>query len=333
MRVFPRFIDYPFHQMAGGQPQLSSYPLTSYPPHMWKLYLVSPSSALFRALRIHQWVKNVLLFVPLIMAHRMTDMALVLKGSLAFAAFSLCASSAYIINDLVDLERDRQHPTKRERPFASGSLQIQTGIVLASLLLAGALLTSSLLLSSLFTALLSSYFLLTMAYSLFFRHELILDVLALAGLYTLRILAGGIVVSVIVSPWLLTFSVFLFLSLAFLKRYAELRLMEENNQIHQNGRGYVLSDIVMVQNVGSTSGYLSVLVLALYINSREVVELYQHPWELWLIGPCLLYWIMRMWFLAYRGQMTDDPILFALRDRTSYVIGFAILVLIFTATM
>jgi len=148
-----------------------------------------------------------------------------------------------------------------------------------------------------------------------------------------RILAGAIAVSVIVSPWLLTFSVFLFLSLAFLKRYAELRVMEENKQIHHSGRGYVLPDVVMVQNMGSTSGYLSVLVLALYINSREVVELYQHPWLLWLIGPCLLYWIMRMWFLAHRGQMTDDPILFAVRDRKSYMIGFAVLVLIFAATM
>jgi len=258
---------------------------------------------------------------------------MVLKGSLAFAAFSLCASSAYIINDLVDLESDRQHPTKRERPFASGSLQIQTGIVLAPLLIAGALLIAAPLLSSLFTALLCSYFLLTMAYSLYFRRKLLLDVLTLAGLYTLRILAGGIAVSVVVSQWLLTFSVFLFLSLAFLKRYAELRVIEENNQINHSGRGYVLSDIMMVQNVGSTSGYLSVLVLALYINSREVVELYQHPWVLWLIGPCLLYWITRMWFLAHRGQMTDDPILFAVRDRKSYMIGFAVLVFIFAATL
>jgi len=294
---------------------------------------VNGLSALFRALRIHQWVKNFLVFIPLIMAHRITDMALVLKGSLAFVAFSLCASSVYIINDLLDLETDRQHPTKRERPFASGSLQIQTGMVLAPLLLAGALLTSSLLLSPLFTALLSSYFLMTMAYSLYFRQKLLLDVLFLAGFYTVRILAGAIAVSVIVSPWLLTFSVFLFLSLAFLKRYAELRVMEENKQIHHSGRGYVLPDVVMVQNMGSTSGYLSVLVLALYINSREVVELYQHPWLLWLIGPCLLYWIMRMWFLAHRGQMTDDPILFAVRDRKSYMIGFAVLVLIFAATM
>lgn len=290
-------------------------------------------SALFGALRIHQWVKNVLLFVPLIMAHRITDMALVLKGSLAFAAFSLCASSVYIINDLVDLESDRRHPRKRERPFASGSLQIQTGIVLAPLLLAGALLIAALLLSALFTAILSSYFLLTMAYSLYFRRKLLLDVLLLAGLYTVRILAGAIAVSVIASPWLLTFSMFLFLSLAFLKRFTELRLMEENNQIHHSGRGYVLSDIMMLQNVGSTSGYLAVLVLALYINSREVVELYQHPWVLWLIGPCLLYWITRMWFLAHRGQMTDDPILFAVRDRKSYMVGFAVMVLIFAATL
>lgn len=294
---------------------------------------INSLSVIFRALRAHHWVKNVLLFVPLIMAHRTTDMALVLNGSLAFVAFSLCASSVYIINDLVDLESDRQHPNKRKRPFASGSLQIQTGIVLVPLLLAGALLIAALLLSPLFTALLSFYFVLTMAYSLYFRRTLLLDVLLLAGFYTVRILAGAVAVSVIVSPWLLTFSMFLFLSLAFLKRYTELRLMEENNQTHHSGRGYVLSDITMVQNIGSTSGYLSVLVLALYINSKEVVELYQHPWVLWLIGPCLLYWITRMWFLAHRGQMTDDPILFAVRDRKSYVVGFAVLVFIFAATL
>ena len=138
--------------------------------------------------------------------------------------------------------------------------------------------------------------------------------------------------SVIVSPWLLTFSKFLFLSLAFLKRYAELRLMKEDNKIH-SGRGYVPSDIMIVQSIGSTSGYLSILVLALYINSRDVVELYQDPWVLWLIGPFLLYWITRMWFLAHRGEMIDDPILFAVRDRQSYLIGFAVLVLIFSATV
>jgi len=288
--------------------------------------------ALLRALRVHQWVKNLLLFVPLIMSHRIMEMALVLKGVLAFAAFSLCASSVYIINDLVDLESDRQHPSKRNRPFASGSLQIQTGIVLALLLVSGALLIAALWISPLFTALLSSYFLLTMAYSLFFRRKLLLDVLLLAGFYTIRIVAGAIAVSVIVSPWLLTFSTFLFLSLAFLKRYAELRLMKEDNKIH-SGRGYVPSDIMIVQSIGSTSGYLSILVLALYINSRDVVELYQDPWVLWLIGPFLLYWITRMWFLAHRGQMIDDPILFAVRDRQSYLIGFAVLVLIFSATV
>jgi 4-hydroxybenzoate polyprenyltransferase len=290
-------------------------------------------SALLRALRVHQWVKNLLLFVPLIMSHRITDVALGLKGLLAFAAFSLCASSVYIINDLVDLESDRQHPTKRMRPFASGALQIQSGIVLVLLMLMGALLIAALGLSPLFTTLLSLYFLLAMAYSLFFRSRLLVDVLLLAGFYTIRILAGAIAVSVIVSPWLLTFSMFLFLSLAFLKRYAELRLMEENNQIHHSGRGYVLSDITMVQNIGPTSGYLSVLVLALYINSREVVELYQHPWVLWLIGPCLLYWIARMWFLAHRGQMDDDPILFAVRDGKSYMVGFAVLAFIYAATI
>jgi 4-hydroxybenzoate polyprenyltransferase len=294
---------------------------------------VTSLSALFRALRIHQWVKNVLLFVPLLMAHRITDIVLLLKVSLAFTAFSLCASSAYILNDLLDLETDRQHPSKRARPFASGSLQIPTGIVLALSLLAGALLTGALLLSSLFTGLLTSYFLMAMAYSLYFRHKLILDVLLLAGFYTLRILAGGIAASVIVSPWLLSFSMFLFLSLAFLKRYTELRLMEEQKKIHHSGRGYVLSDIVLVQTVGSTSGYLSVLVLALYINGREVLELYRHPWVLWFIGPCLLYWITRMWFLAHRGQMAHDPILFAVRDSKSYIVGLAVLILMVAATM
>jgi 4-hydroxybenzoate polyprenyltransferase/phosphoserine phosphatase len=286
-----------------------------------------------KALRAHQWVKNILLFVPLLTAHKMLEINLIAQATIAFIAFSLCASSVYIVNDLLDLEADRQHPTKRTRPFAAGALQIQTGVLFVPALLIGAVGMAIFFLPFLFVVVLIGYFLAAGAYSFYFKHTLLVDVFVLAGLYTVRVFAGSIAVDVRISPWLLAFSMFFFLSLAFLKRHSELRFMQIEGREHNSGRRYDFSDIDLLRGVGTTSGYLSILVLALYINSKDVMELYQHPSWLWLITPCLLYWITRMWFFAHRGTMTDDPIVFAIRDVKSYLIGGVVLAIIAAASV
>jgi 4-hydroxybenzoate polyprenyltransferase len=292
----------------------------------------SAISVVVKALRVHQWVKNLLLFVPLIMAHRMMESDMLLQVLVAFIAFNLCASSGYVVNDLLDLESDRQHPAKRYRPFATGFLQIRTGLLLASLLLISGFAVALVFLSPPFSASLALYVILSTGYSFYLKRLLIMDVMVLAGLYALRVFAGGVAVAITISPWLLAFSMFLFLSLAFLKRYAELRLMQELKQVHHSGRSYVLSDIDLLRSIGPASGYLSVLVLALYINSKEVMVLYRHPAVLWLIGPCLFYWLTNVWFLAHRGEMMDDPVVFALKDRNSYALGVVILSVIVAAS-
>lgn len=277
--------------------------------------------SLLKALRIYQWVKNILLFVPLLMAHKVIDADLNLQALYAFVAFSLCASCVYIVNDLLDLEADRLHPHKRHRPFAAGVLPIKIGLLTAPLLLIASFAIAAVFLPINFFIVLGLYFLLTTAYSFHLKRVLIVDVLVLAGLYTLRLFAGGMATSVPISPWLLAFSMFFFLNLAFVKRFSELHLMQESKQTKSKGRGYVVGDIDLFRSIGPASGYLSVVVLCFYINSREVVLLYKHPELLLLIGPFLLYWITRMWLWALRGKMTDDPIVFAAKDPASYVIG------------
>ncbi len=287
--------------------------------------------AFLRALRVHQWVKNILLFLPLLMAHKIFDFTLFVPAALSFAAFSLCASSVYIMNDLLDLESDRLHPHKRQRPFASGHLPIRTGVLVIPVLLASSFLIALLFLPAMFALGLALYLALTTGYSFYLKRVLIGDVLVLAGLYTFRVLAGAMAVNIIISPWLLAFSMFFFLCLAFVKRYSELRIMQERNLTHASGRSYGVEDIELLRSVGSTSGYMSALVLALYINSKEVLPLYSHPTVLWLIGPLLLYWITRMWFLAHRGKMNDDPIVFTVKDRVSYGVCIAMAAIMLAA--
>ncbi|MBI4544074.1 MAG: UbiA family prenyltransferase [Gemmatimonadetes bacterium] len=298
--------------------------------------LLSPraggAAALFRALRPHQWVKNFLLFVPLLLAHQLGEPDMLLRVGLAFLAFSLCASGAYVTNDLLDLQHDRRHPRKRRRPFAAGLLSIPTGLLTGPLLVAAGFAVAALISRPSFLAALGVYLVLTSAYSLWLRQVLILDVLVLAGLYTIRLLAGGMAAAVPVSPWTLAFAVFLFFSLAFVKRYSELRALRATEQARANGRDYGIDDLPLLASIGPASGYLAVLVLALYINSNEVGALYRHPQVLWLVGPCLLYWITRLWFLAHRGELPDDPVVFALEDRVSYVIGGIVSVLVLLAT-
>lgn len=272
--------------------------------------------AWMRALRLHQWLKNLLVFLPLLTAHLVLVPDAVLRSVLAFFSFCLCASGVYLLNDLLDLDADRRHPRKRLRPFAAGTLPITSGLVAAPLLTLAAF-ALALSISKLFALALAGYYVLTLAYSFGFKRIAMLDTVVLAALYTIRIIAGTAALRIGVSFWLLAFSMFLFLSLAMIKRYTELRGLLMAGDSRSAGRGYAVDDLALVQSLGSTSGYLAVLVLALYINSTASELLYRHPPVLWLLCPLLLYWISRAWLIAHRGSMHDDPVVFAVTDRTS----------------
>jgi 4-hydroxybenzoate polyprenyltransferase/phosphoserine phosphatase len=271
-----------------------------------------------KALRVHQWVKNVLVLLPMLTSHQIFRPRLLIGAFLAFVAFSLCASSVYVLNDLFDLKSDRQHPTKRNRPFAAGNLSIPTGLILVVVLAAGSVAVS-LFLPRLFQLVLAVYYGLTLAYSISLKQKLLVDVFVLGGLYVLRVLAGGAATSITPSPWLLAFCLFFFLSLALVKRFTELRGLPENKSAPVAGRGYIAMDLPTIGAIGTGSGCMCVLVLALYINSPQVVPLYRSPSILWFLCPLLLYWISRVWVMASRGSMNVDPVLFALRDRVSYL--------------
>jgi 4-hydroxybenzoate polyprenyltransferase len=270
-----------------------------------------------KALRIHQYAKNALLFVPLLTSHTFTLSSLATE-CLAFVAFSLCASSVYIFNDLIDLEADRQHPTKHKRPFASGSISIAHGAIMASLLLMLAF-GFSLLISPLFTGALASYFVMTTAYSLFLKRKMIIDVVVLAMLYTVRVVAGGIAVNVEVSEWLLAFSMFIFTCLALVKRYVELASRQDSQLPDPSNRNYKLQDLPIIGALAAASGLNAITIFSLYISSPAVRDLYRHPQFLWLICPVLLYWVGRLLVLVQRRIVDDDPVLFALQDRVSYL--------------
>jgi 4-hydroxybenzoate polyprenyltransferase len=234
-------------------------------------------------------------------------------------AFSLISSASYIINDLVDVEVDRRHPAKRDRPFASGALSVGHGLALASICLVGAVTTASFL-GPTFSRLLVVYLVVAVAYSISFKRIVLFDVFILAGMYTLRVLVGGAAASVEVSQWMLAFSMFFFLGLAFLKRYSELRRLADSNEQETPGRGYKPNDGEQIRTLGVSSGFMAVLVLALYLNSPAVEKLYTEPNFLWLSCVFLTYWTSRVWLLAYRGQMHEDPLLFAMRDRPTYLL-------------
>ncbi len=280
-----------------------------------------PLAALWRALRPHQWLKNVLVFVPLVLAHRMRDVATIERALLAFAEFSLCASAAYLLNDLLDLEADRVHRTKRNRPIASGRVPIPAALGLTLILLLISFGLAGLTAHVAAIALLALYLVVTTAYSLSLKKIAILDVVTLSGLYTLRIFFGAVSVHVPVSPWLLAFSVFFFMSLAMAKRFSELVRSPQEETREVAGRGYRPGDRLIISNLGAASGYVSVLVMALYVNSQEVTALYHRPQLLWAICPTLLYWISRLWLIAYRGELGEDPVVFAMEDRLSYLLG------------
>lgn len=301
--------------------------------HVTKIFPRRPFSigTLLRALRVHQWAKNILIFIPLFAAHQEKDPILVGKSLLAFGAFCLCASATYMINDLLDLPSDRRHPRKRHRPFAAGLLPLSSGLIFVPLLL-GTAFASGIFLTPAFFLTLGAYFLLTLAYSLWIKRIVILDIIFLAILYTLRIIAGGNAMGFPPSFWLLAFSVFFFLSLAMVKRYSELLVSKRAGQISPHGRGYHTEDFPVINSLGAASAYGSILILSLYINSPEVQALYRYPKTLWLLIPLLLYWISRVWLITHRGQMHDDPVIFALRDKVSLVLAVLVGLTILGAT-
>ncbi|MDF7661772.1 UbiA family prenyltransferase [Erwiniaceae bacterium L1_54_6] len=289
-------------------------------------------SAWRRVLRIHQWLKNLLLLVPLFAAHDVSNGEAWLSLMFAFIAFSLCASTVYIANDLLDLDSDRLHPRKRNRPFASGLVPAWMGVLLAPLLLIISL-TVAVLVGKQFLCWLLFYFALTCAYSWVLKRLMLIDCLTLAMLYTLRIVAGAAAVGHELSFWLLAFSVFLFLSLAFVKRYAELevQLLSGKEKIH--GRGYHTPDAPLIQTMGIVAGYASVLVLALYLNSDAVLKLYAAPELIWGAVPVMLFWVSWMWMQAHRGKMHDDPLVFAVKDRASLSAGIIFAAILVAGTV
>jgi 4-hydroxybenzoate polyprenyltransferase len=281
---------------------------------------------LIRAFRPLQWLKNLLVFVPVLAAHRL-DAAGAAAAGFAFVAFSLGASSAYLVNDLADVQHDRAHPRKRLRPFASGALPVVWGVVAAPLMLVAALglaLTAS---PAAFAAL-AAYYAITVAYSFSLKRRAVVDVMTLAALYTIRIAGGAAAAHVAISEWLLAFSTFVFLALAVVKRCGELARREGEGSAAAGpaGRGYRIADLPVLSSLGSAAGFCAVLVLALYINSEQVVTLYRHPQFLWACCFLLVYWIARMILMAQRGEIHDDPVVFAVRDKPS-LLAFALIVL------
>ncbi len=286
--------------------------------------------AIIKEMRIYQWVKNTLIFVPLLLSHTYTDLDMVSVSLIAFVAFSLCASSVYIINDLCDVESDRKHPVKKFRPIAAGLLP-PFAAKMAALFLFVIALSVALLVNQEFVLVFLAYFILTFAYSFGLKELAIIDVLILGGLYTLRIIAGIYAIDADMSFWLLVFSLFIFISLAMLKRFIELKNMEGRNEEKMTRRGYEVGDADLISKMGIVSSYIAILVIALYIHDPLVAAKYSTPIWLWFVIPAMLYWLSRIWLIANRGQLHEDPVLFALRDKASYVVVIVCLVSVLVA--
>jgi 4-hydroxybenzoate polyprenyltransferase/phosphoserine phosphatase len=288
----------------------------------WKLIV--------KALRCHQWAKNGLIFLPMLMAHSLSDVERWKEALIAFVSFSAASSTVYLLNDLLDLESDRKHPTKKNRPFASGALPLSTGIASVPVLLLVSLVSATFLPQT-YGLMIGTYLALNLLYSLYLKKELAIDVILLAGLYTLRILAGGVATNIPVSQWLLGFSTFFFFGLAMAKRYIEL-LRQADRDMPLHGRGYHPNDASSVFALGVAGSCLSVLILVLYLNSDTASRLYHRPEDLWLVAPCMLYWVCRVWILAHRKQIHDDPVVFALKDRATWLTLAAVAAVLFWAS-
>ena len=284
-----------------------------------------------RAIRIHQWVKNLLLFVPLLTSHNLTDMSKLAMAIVAFFAFSFCASSVYILNDFFDLNDDRKHRSKHKRVFASGELGIVKGGMIFILCLVLSVILS-IFVGADFLLIIAIYFAATLLYSLCLKAQMMIDIILLAALFTIRIIAGAVAVDVQLSFWLLAFSMFIFLSLAIMKRYIELLAIKTSDvRINQKARGYYVDDINMLSSLGTTSGCLAVLIMAFYVNSPDVIKLYSQQQVLWIVCPVLLFWICRTWLMASRGVVDDDPIAFVIKDKVSWACTLIVLALFWIA--
>ncbi len=287
-----------------------------------------------RALRPHHWAKNTLVFLPILMAHQIFDAQLVWHSLLAFVSFSLLASATYLINDLVDIEADRKHPTKRFRPLAAGTLKTAHAKVAIPILLAGSVaLAFAMPRPVWFLAALATYLALGQLYVFYLKRKLLVDVLALAALHVLRILAGNAATGIPLSSWLLAFAMFLFFSLALLKRYAELREAGDSVGLRGMGRGYQAGDLETLSQMGMSSALVSALIVALYVDSKALSGLYSMPQLIWLICPIVLYVMARLWVLARRGEIADDPLVFMIGDWRSQLMGVLSILVVVAASI
>ncbi len=287
-------------------------------------------SSILKALRPHQWLKNLLLLVPAAAGHRLLEPTVLSATLIGIVGFSAAASAGYVFNDVLDAPADRLHPRKRRRPFAAGDLPPQAALVLIPLLLLAAAATC-LALPLAFGLVLLGYLMVNTAYSLVLKRQVLIDVFVLAGLYAIRMFAGGAASGVAVSSWLLAFALFLFFSLALVKRFAELQVVAAGAGGQPAGRGYRSADAPFVLAAGLASGYLAVVVLALYLNSAAMQTLYHRPALLWGLCMIVLYWISRVWLVTVRGEMHDDPVVYALTDRVSLIAGGCAAVLLWLA--
>ena len=285
---------------------------------------------ILKAMRVHQWVKNLLIFTALVLSHSWFNVESLHLILYAFFSFSFAASSIYLINDLIDLEADRKHRSKRNRPLAAGTLPIQWAVMILPVLLVLSFLFA-IQINEDFISILIVYLILTTAYSLFLKPIALLDVITLTSLYTIRIVAGAVAINVPLSHWLLAFSMFIFLSLALVKRFSELKNLVHNGETSSASRGYHVNDLPAVSLFGISSGYISVLVLVLYTHDLQADTLYAQPDWLWFVAVAVLYWISHMWLLAFRGQMNEDPVLFAIHDRSSYFVALFITISLYLA--
>ena len=291
----------------------------------------SRTRSAIRILRPLQWAKNFLVFVPLLLAHQLQETGKLVDVAIGFLLFCAVASAGYIFNDLLDLRSDRKHPQKKKRPIAAGDLPVPHALLLLAVMLSGTILAVSAWAPPWVGLMLALYLVATLSYSLYLKQVLLVDVILLAALYTHRILTGGVMAEVEVSPWLLAFSAFFFLSLAFVKRYLELRRAESDGNAAPERRAYTIDDIGLVESMGIVCGFISIVVLCLFISGSDTSRLYSTPGLLWLACPVMFYWISRIWFLARRGQIDEDPVLFATRDSRSYLVGLALLAIIAAA--
>ncbi len=304
----------------------------------------STLKAWLKAIRLHQWAKNILIFLPLLLAHRM-NAGLIAGTLVAFLSFGLCASATYIVNDLLDLEADRKHIRKRRRPFASGDLSAIKGVSVVAVFLVTSFALAFFLPTIIaaidpaqalfaphsFLMWLGIYAVTTSAYSFSLKRQVLVDVIVLSGLYTIRIIAGAAATGITISPWLAAFSIFFFLSLAFVKRFAELESLRLRGAAPANGRGYLIADIEQLRSFGSASGYVSVFVLTQYISGLREQMLYGHATRLWLLLPVLLLWISRLWLLASRGELDEDPVVYAITDKRSLFLGVVVVAIVLAA--